>query len=560
MAQKEHQPTPDAFSCWICLDLLNCPVTVPCGHNYCKDCLQSHWDSEEWKKIYSCPQCHTTFTPRPVLLKNDTLAALVEEVNKSRRKVVLDDYFYAGAEDVACDFCTGRKLKAQLSCLQCMASYCPIHIQPHFEVAPLKKHKLVEPSKRLMENICSRHDEVMKLFCRTDQQSICYVCSLDEHKGHFTVSAAAERADGQRKLEVSQQNIQQRIQDRERDVNLLQQEAEAINRSADKAVEDTESSFTELICLMTKCHSEVTHQVQLQQKTKVSQVKEMQEKLKQEIAELKRKDVEIQTLLQTQDNIQFLQAYPSLSALSQPSQSPTINIRPQRYFETVTVVVSAVRDKLQEVLRGDWTNILQPVAEVDVSLPQPEPTTREEFFRYSCDITLDPNTAHDFLLLSDGDKKVTNRMRVESYPDHPDRFTKQCQVLSRESLTGRCYWEVKWDRNVHVAVAFKNISREGSRTESEFGHSNNSCALCLSSYRCYFLCHGVNTPVSDPQSSRIGVYLDHRAGILSFYSISETMTLLHRFQATFDQPLYVGFGLGLGSTAEICKLTKTEVI
>ncbi|XP_065820250.1 tripartite motif-containing protein 16-like isoform X2 [Labrus bergylta] len=534
MAQKGVQLSQETISCLICQDLLKDPVTLTCGHSYCMKCIKSHWDTEDEKTVYSCPQCRQTFTARPDLRKNTILADLVEELKKTGLQAAPADHCYAGSEDVACDVCTGRKLKACKSCLQCLASYCEKHLQPHYEAAPFKKHKLVEPSKKLQENVCSRHDEVMKVFCRTDQQSICHLCLMDEHKGHDTVSAAAERSEKQRELEVSRQNIQQRIQDREKDVKLLQQEVEAINGSADKTVGNSEKMFTELIRLMEKRRSDVKQQVRSQQQTEVGRVRELQEKLEQEITELKRRDAEMKKLSHTQDHNQFLHDYPSLSPLSESTHSSSIKIRPLRYFEDVTVAVSEVRDKLQDVLREKWTNISQTVTEVDVLLPEPEPKTRAEFLKYSCDITLDPNTANTRLLLSDGNRKVTVTSQTNPYSSHPERFTKCFQVLSKESLTGRCYWEVeKKGFRVYVAVSYKNISRAGGLNEGAFG---------------------------GPWSSRVGVYLDNRAGILSFYSISETMTLLHRVQTTFTQPLHAGlgfynlFGIFVGDSAELCKL------
>ncbi|XP_032364036.1 tripartite motif-containing protein 16-like [Etheostoma spectabile] len=551
MAQRGVQLDRETFSCSICLDLLKDPVTTPCGHSYCMNCIKSHWDGEDGKYSYSCPQCRKTFTPRPVLLKNTMLADLVEELKKTGLQAAPADHCYAGAEDVACDVCTGRKLKAIKSCLICLVSYCEKHLQPHYESPAFKKHKLVEPSKKLQENVCSRHDEVMKMFCRTDQQLICYLCSVDEHKGHDTVSAAAERAERQRELEGSRLNIQQRIQDREKDVKLLQQQAEAINLSADEAVEDSEKIFTELIRLLEKRSSDVKQQVRSQQEREVSRVRELQEKLEQEITELKRKDAELKKLSHTEDHNQFLHNYPSLAPLSQSASS--IQIRPLSGFEDVTAAVSELRDKLQDVLREKRTTVSLTGTEVDVLLPQPEPKTRAGFLQYSREITLDPNTAYTQLLLSEGNRKATLMSQHQSYSSHPDRFTDWWfQVLSRESLTGRCYWEVEMRGGVSVAVAYKNIRREGRSGECGFGRNDKSWALYCNNNSYTFWSNKVQTPVSGPGSSRVGVYLDHSAGILSFYSVSGTMTLLHRVQTTFTQPLYAG--LWVADSAELCKV------
>ncbi|KAM9740878.1 LOW QUALITY PROTEIN: tripartite motif-containing protein 16-like [Menidia menidia] len=520
MAQKGVQLDAETFSCSICLEVLKDPVTIPCGHSYCMSCIKAHFDMEDKKGVHSCPQCRERF--RPVLVRNTMLAALVEQLKKTGLRAAPADHCYVGPEDVACDFCSGRKLRASKSCLSCVASYCEEHLQPHYESPPFKKHKLVEPSKKLQENICSVHDEVKKLFCRTDQKSICVVC--EGHKGHHAVSAAAERTERQRELEGRRQQIQQRIQDTQKDVDLLQQEVEAIDQSADKTVADSEKMFTELIRLIRK------QQVRSQQRTAVRGVKELQQKLEQEITEL-------QQLSHTEDHVQFQS--PHTHSASGP---------PLRYFEDVTAAVS----ELTDILTQDWTKVSLAAAQPDVLLT-PEPESRADFLRWSRKITLDPNTAHRVLLLSKGNRKA-KWTGHQSYPDHPDRFTDWSQVLSRESLTGRCYWEVErrgWD-GVGVAVTYKNISREGHG--SQFGWNDKSWSLYYDDKACKFSSNSIKTSLSAPPSSRVGVYLDPRAGILSFYSVSGTSTLLHRVQTTFTQPLYAGLCVYSGCSAELCEL------
>ncbi|KAM4604646.1 LOW QUALITY PROTEIN: tripartite motif-containing protein 16-like [Polymixia lowei] len=562
MAQQGIQMERGKLCCSICLDILRDPVTIACGHSYCMDCIKNCWDKEDLRGIHSCPQCRQTFIPRPAVVKSTMLAELVEELEKTGFQAAPPDHCYAGPGDVACDVCTGRKLKALKFCQVCLVSYCEQHLQSHYDVAPLRKHKLVEASTELQENICSRHDEVMKIFCCTDQECICYLCAMDEHQGHKTISAATERTERQKELCVSQKNILERIQMQEKDVKVLQQEVENINCSADKAVKNSDRIFTELIRSIKRRRSEVKEQIRTQQKATVSRTEELQKQKEQQIAELRRRNTELEQLSHTENHIHFLQKYPSLSCLSEYKDLPSTDICPLQYFEDVAVAMSKTRDKVEDILKQEVPEMLLTVTEVDVLLPTPpESTTRDDYLRYSRQ--LNPNTANVNVCLSEGNRKVTLMPEKQLYPHHPDRFIKPWQVLSTEGLTGRCYWEVErngrniWSGgDVSIAVSYKNINRGGDYSECCFGYQEQSWALKCNSKGYEFKHNNITTPITGPLSSRVGVYLDYRAGTLCFYSVSETMTLLHRVQTTFTQPLYPGvrFGGCYGTIAELCLL------
>ena len=146
--------------------------------------------------------------------------------------------------------------------------------------------------------------------------------------------------------------------------------------------------------------------------------------------------------------------------------------------------------------------------------------------------------------------------KTQSYPDHPERFDGWAQVLCREGLSECCYWEAEWRGNeVSIAVSYKEISRKGWGDDCGLGRNSKSWSLFCSPSSFSFWLNNRSTAIPVPSSSRIGVHLDHRAGTLSFYSVSDTMTLLHRVQTTFTQPLYPAFGVYcVGSSVQLCDL------
>uniref|UniRef100_A0A8C2JM86 Si:dkey-156m2.3 n=1 Tax=Cyprinus carpio TaxID=7962 RepID=A0A8C2JM86_CYPCA len=179
--------------------------------------------------------------------------------------------------------------------------------------------------------------------------------------------------------------------------------------------------------------------------------------------------------------------------------------------------------------------------------------------KYACDLTLDPNTAHTQLILSEDNKKTTCVKDHQSYPDHPDRFENYEQVLCGESLTGRCYWEADLTGWAHIAVAYKGISRKGG-SDCRFGLNDESWSVycCDTIYSVWHNKKRTNIPLNSP-SNRVGVYLDWSAGTLSFYSVSDTHTLthIHTFNTTFTDPLCAGFRLYPDSAVILSNLTTS---
>ncbi|XP_036377759.1 E3 ubiquitin/ISG15 ligase TRIM25-like [Megalops cyprinoides] len=359
MAEASISVGQDQFACSICLDLLKDPVAIPCGHSYCMGCIKGCWDQDDHTGVYSCPQCRQTFTPRPVLGRNTMLAEVVEKLKKTGFQDAPPAQCYAGPGDVLCDVCTRRKLKAIKSCLVCLASYCETHLQPHYESPAFKKHKLVQATGHLQEKICSHHDKVLEVYCRSDQQCICYLCTMDEHRGHDTVSVTAERTKKQKQLGDTQRKFQQRIQEREKELQDLRQALVSLTRSAQAAVEDSERIFTEMIHSIERRRSEVKELIRDQEKAAVSRAERLLERLEQEIAELRRGEAELEQLSHTEDHIHFLQSCQSLCAPPECGDLPRITVNPHISFEAVRKSASELKEQLEDACKGKFDKMSQ---------------------------------------------------------------------------------------------------------------------------------------------------------------------------------------------------------
>uniref|UniRef100_A0A3Q3EG75 FinTRIM family, member 82 n=1 Tax=Labrus bergylta TaxID=56723 RepID=A0A3Q3EG75_9LABR len=355
-----NHTSPDYFSCTLCQNLLRDPVAIPCGHSFCMDCISGYWNEADYTGIYICPQCKITFTQRPVLRPNATLSMVAEKIKKSGLTLNLSTSqgnIYAGPGDVACDFCSGKKMKALKSCLNCLASYCEKHSKPHYESATFKRHKLVDALANLDRKICPQHQKSLELFCRTDQMCICAICTVSEHKGHDIVSAEAERGEKQKLLGISQAEIRQKCQERVKELDELKTAVDSLKNSAQRAMVESQKMFEDMIRSIERMRSEVTKLIGINEKAAFNQAEALIERLEQEIDELKKKETGLKQLYSTEDHIHFLQNFNYLCTPTDDGFIPKVTVNPDFSFGAVRKAVAEIKDRLEEFGREELLKI-----------------------------------------------------------------------------------------------------------------------------------------------------------------------------------------------------------
>ncbi|XP_077373106.1 finTRIM family, member 67 [Festucalex cinctus] len=405
MAQAGVVLDKDQFTCSVCLDVLREPVTIPCGHSYCSECIRNFWDQDDYLGVFTCPQCRQNFSPRPALARSTLLADVVDRFKQSglqelmggeegqqeqylaKADYVVDRFKQSGlqefmggeegqqeqnlaeADDVECDVCPGRKNKAVNSCLVCLASYCELHVRPHHHSAVFKKHKLVSASKRLQESVCPRHDKLLEVYCRTDKQCICSMCLTDDHKGHDTALVEVEIQTQQRQLGEMKLKSQQSIQQREKEAQELRQAIFSLNRSARLAAETSDSVFTDHLRFVELKRFEVRELIKAQQIQVVSLAELLLERIQKEIGEQKKRESEVDQLAVATDPLHFLQICQALDALA-PVPSPMTAVSMDGLtFDSATKALCDFKTLLQEVCQEGFVSIYEKVREVVMMAP-----------------------------------------------------------------------------------------------------------------------------------------------------------------------------------------------
>ncbi|KAI4886662.1 hypothetical protein NFI96_012782 [Prochilodus magdalenae] len=380
--------TEEQFNCPVCLDLPTDPVTIPCGHSYCMDCIADHWDSEEQKTgTYSCPECRQTFDPRPQLCRNTMLAEAVEQLRKgnlssSARESIRSAKQAASsakakakqkaaskkkqlsASAVPCDRCQEPRAAVK-TCLVCMASFCQTHLKPHQTQEKLKNHELIGPTADLTQKICPEHKYLHEFYCRTCQTYICWLCTSGQHKGHESVSTQTERMEKQKTLTAVQTENQQRLQDRERELKDMKKVLDSLkvyitSRSSDTVKEEAETVLSELQRSVQRMLELIQDVMMSTGDEKLTEAQEVVNKLEAEIKQLKKKDTDLKDIAKCPDNIHFLKTYHCLCS-PEVSELGTVTANPEASFDSVRSVVLDLREKVENMCNQELDKINKTV-------------------------------------------------------------------------------------------------------------------------------------------------------------------------------------------------------
>ncbi|XP_067267578.1 zinc finger protein RFP-like isoform X2 [Chanodichthys erythropterus] len=448
-------PLTEELQCSICLDVFTDPVTTPCGHNFCKTCLNKCWDNSQ---TCNCPYCKETFNRRPDLKINTTLREVVDHYKKKRpekKTEVLKN------PEVLCDVCEERKQEALKSCLGCQSSYCETHLEPHLRVTQLIK---------------------------------------------------------------TQKDVQQMIQDRTKKIQDVKHSAEVRKRNTEKEKAAHVELFTDLICSIERCLTELLEMMEEQQKAAEKQEEELIEELEQEITELKMRNTELEQLSHTEDHLHLLQIYSSLCSSRNTRNWSEISVKTDESMETLRRALTRLQDTLQEKLT------------LTVS------TDLKRMQQYEVDVTLDPDTAHPQLILSDDGKQVRHEHIEQKLPNNLERFDPCVGVLGKEGFSsGRFYFEVqvKGKTDWALGVAREYINRKGKIT---LRPSVGFWTVALSSGNEYWACDDPSVSLClrvKPQ--RVGVFVDYEEGLVSFYDVESRSHIYSYTGQYFTGNLYPFF-------------------
>ncbi|XP_042255960.1 E3 ubiquitin-protein ligase TRIM21-like [Thunnus maccoyii] len=537
----------DQFLCCICLDVFTDPVTTPCGHNFCKNCITEHWNSNVQ---YLCPICKEVFYTRPKLKVNTLFSEMVSQFRQEAQQKASSsssEQQAAKPGEVPCDVCTGTKLKALKSCLVCLTSYCETHLEPHLTASRLKRHQLIDPVENLEDRTCMKHDKPLELFCKTDQTCVCMLCSILDHKTHEFVPLKEEYEGKKAELGKTEAEIQQMIQKRRLKIQEIKHSVDLGKEDADREKAEGVQVFTALMKSVERSLNELIETIEEKQRTTEKQAEDFIKELEQEISELMKRSSEVEKLSRSEDHLHLLQNFPSLKAALPTKDWTEVSVRPPSYERTVVRAVTQLEKTLSKEMKK--------LVEAELKRVQ----------QYAVDVTFDPDTAHPKLILSDDGKQVNDSDVKKNFPDNPKRFSYCPGVLGKQSFSsGRFYFEVQVKRKTEWAlgVARESINRKGKITLSP---EDGYWTIWLRNGNEYEACNDPSVRLSlKSQLQKVGVFVDYEEGLVSFYDVDAAALIYSFTGCSFTEKLYPFFSPGLNYGGKnsapliICPVNQTE--
>ncbi|XP_063760084.1 E3 ubiquitin-protein ligase TRIM21 isoform X1 [Eleginops maclovinus] len=577
---------PDLFSeqeltCSICLDLFDEPVSTPCGHNFCQVCIGGYWASSA---VCTCPLCKRQFEERPQLSVNKVFALIADKYKLARygaaglpvpvgngTPALPGDGMVPGAEVVWCDVCTGGKQPAVRSCLTCTASYCSQHLQPHHASPFYSKHPLMDPQEALRGRTCRTHHRLLEVYCRTCQRCICAICVLEEHRTHKTVSVQTERLGKQKQVARTEQEILNRIREKELHVMELKRKLEGVKNYAEGERGEVDQLLDEVSGALDRIRTQVVGGIQNQLDPVMSKGDGLVRRLEAELRQLtdRRATLEVQAV--SQDHILFLQSYEDatspLEEEQQGEEEPDFSLHFQ--LGEVKSSLLEVKEKMEEIRMGD----VRPrgsgsagelmMAESLVSLRGSSASLRKSQWSlkdlkkmkpvsghkkarvYMEDVTLNPVTAYPFLILSEDRKQVKRGEKLQFYRNSQQRFDVWSCVSGKESYSsGRHYWEVFVgdSKDWKLGVLSESAPRKGL---FDMSPSNGYYAIWWSNSHLRALTAPPLTKVKSPAKLRqVGVFLDVEEGQVSFFNVKTGSEIYSFSSAEFPDRMFPLLGTG----------------
>ncbi|XP_068102625.1 E3 ubiquitin-protein ligase TRIM39-like [Hyperolius riggenbachi] len=496
----------EELSCSICLSLYTEPVTLTCGHSFCRDCIVTVLETQKASgKVYSCPECRAEYPNHPLLEKNRKLTNIVENFMAMQQEKA----------EVRCTFCVDVPVSAVKTCQQCETSMCDKHLAAHNETVD---HVLVEPTSSLISKKCSIHKKLLEYYCFEDSTCLCASCCLDgTHKGH-QVELLEEASE--KKKEELRDGLKKMAKKRGIDEEKIQSLKDHKRNVQEKAADEKKrvTALLENFRRQLEVHEmEVLNEISRQEEQISQSVSDCIRHLETQGGELSRKMARIEKMCDMTDPIDVLQD-PKSDTADQDMEEPSVP-------DLDDFLIFLALEKSVNQL------IYQIKSQTKFSFPE------------KTDLFLDVDTAAMLVDLCYHFRTATNSETSYYRRDSLERFTKYPQVMSSQSFSsGRHYWEVDvsddgdWD----VGVSYPSIKRKGK--ESRIGDNKKSW-----SFRRYegehSASHGSQKTSLNPQSPcrRLGIYLEYEAGRLSFFQLGDIISRLHTFTATFTEPLHAAF-------------------